>query len=110
MDSKDLGAKKINNKQSGVDLTDKAQVNKPGEKLKPEVEADTSGDKKVVERARRANHDDEVSKTATDKNVSSKPSTASEENGKKMVENQDKNSDITPNRKVENNPEDYNVD
>lgn len=109
MEDKDLGSKKMNNKQNDEDVKSNDYI-KPNKPLKPEVEADQSGDKKVVERARNANHDDEVSKTVTDKDISSKPSTASEEAGKKMVENQDKNSDITPNRKTESNPENYNVD
>lgn len=110
MDNKDLGSKKMNNKQSDADENTQIPDTKADKKLKPELEADTTGDKKVVDRARNANHDDAILKAPTNKNVSSKPSTASEELGKKMVENQDKNSDITPNRKEEPNPEDFNVD
>lgn len=96
MENQDLGSKKMNNKQSDEDLFTKNSANKG---LNSEIEYGKSGDKKVVERARNKNHVEEVSKTDINKNVSSKPSTASEELGKKMVENQDKNSDITSNRK-----------
>lgn len=101
MEDKDLGSKKINNKQSDAEVVSNNYEKSANKPLKLEIEAVKSGDKKVVERARNANHDHEVSETVIDKNVSSKPSTASEELGKKMVENQDKNSDITPNRKTE---------
>ena len=99
MKSKDLGSKKMNNKQSDEKLTENKSESKTKKPLNLEVEANKSGNKKVVERARNVNHDYEVTKTKIDSKVSSKPSTASEEMGKKMVENQDKNSDVVNYRK-----------
>ena len=73
--------------------------------MNSEIEIDKNGNKKVVDRARFANHDEEVREPNTDKSISTKPSTASENIGKKMVENRDKNFDIAKNRYSNSDPE-----
>jgi hypothetical protein len=99
MENKDLGSKKMNNKQSiNDDSMNLKQENQSGSLLKSELEIDENGNEKIVDRARNNNPNDDIYKSKTDKKVSAKPSSASEALGKKMVENQDKNSDITPNR------------
>ena len=97
MENNDLGSKKMNNKQ--VNVEDKLTINKSNSNLKPEIEIDNEGNSKIVQRARNIEDEVESRLTYTNKKIASKPSTASEELGKKMVENEDKNSDITPNRK-----------
>jgi len=99
MKNDDLGSKKMNNKQSINDYTKNMNhENQSGSLLQSELEIDEKGNEKSVDRARNKNPNDEIYKSKTNKKVSAKPSSASETLGKKMVENQDKNSDITPNR------------
>ncbi|WP_395044619.1 hypothetical protein [Flavobacterium sp.] len=106
MKNQDLGSKKMNNKQSNNDdLLGVTMQNHTGSLMKSEIEVDKNGVRKVVERARNTNHDKENHEVSTDKNLSTKPSTASEAIGKKMVENKDKNFDITPNRYPNSSPE-----
>lgn len=99
MENDDLGSKKMNNKQSIND--DSINLNhdyQSGSLLQSELEIDEKGIEKSVDRARNNYPNDEIYKSKTNKKISAKPSSASEAAGKKMVENQDKNSDITPNR------------
>lgn len=95
----DLGLKKMNNKQS---INDDSMAfendNKTKSLLHSELEIDEKGTEKTVDRSRNNNPNDEISKSQTNKKVSSKPSLASEALGKLMVENQDRNSDIIGNR------------
>lgn len=95
----DLGLKKMNNKQSiNADSLALTDGNNAKSLLHSELEIDEKGTEKTVDRARNNNPNDEIVKSQTNKKVSSKPSLASEALGKKMVENQDRNSDITGNR------------
>lgn len=73
--------------------------------MKPEMETDKNGVTKIVQRARNTDHDEQIQEPETNKNVSTKPSTAPEEVGKVMVENRDKNFDITKNRYPNSSPE-----
>lgn len=99
MENKDLGSKKMNNKQSeNIDLNVVNQENLLVSFLKSEVETNEKGEQKIVERTRNNTLNDEIAKSQTNKKISAKPSSASEALGKKMVENQDKNSDITAHR------------
>ena len=99
MENDNLGSKKMNNKQSinddSMNLNHDYQL---GSLLQSELEIDEKGNEKSVDRARNKNPNDEISKSKTNKKVSAKPSSASEALGRKMVENQDKNSDITADR------------
>lgn len=99
MEKEDLGSKKMNNKQTeNIDPNLKNQEDKLDIFLKSEVETNENGDQKIVERDRNNSLSDEIIKSPTNKKVSAKPSLASETLGKKMVENQDNNSDITARR------------
>ena len=66
--------------------------------MNSEMEVDKNGVKKIVERVRNIDHINNVVQATADKRLSTKPSLALEEIGKKMVENQDLNSDITAHR------------
>lgn len=101
MENKDLGSKKMNNKQEAVPVT---APNASAPPLQPEIETDAEGRKTVVERARHMEHELPVGETHATP-ISSKPSTAPEAAGKKMVENKDKNSDITANRYPNSHPD-----
>ncbi len=106
MDNLDLGSKKMNNKQNNNDdLLENGNQNDSTSLMKSEMETDKNGVTRVVERFRNINHDIKNHQSNVNKKLGSKPSTASEEIGKKMVENIDKNSDITPNRYPNSSPE-----
>ncbi|GAA6773782.1 hypothetical protein AAGS39_45480 [Flavobacterium sp. CGRL2] len=77
-------------------------------KLKKEIVTDADGDKKIVDRARNENEDIQLKtpKVSSD-NPNSNRGVSSEEEAKKTVENKDRNSDITPNRYPNSNPESH---
>ena len=104
MENKDLGSKKMNNKQESTPIT---APNASAPPLQPEIETNTEGVKSVVQRARHMEQDLPISETHPMEGVSSKPSTAPEEAGKKMVENKDKNSDITGQRYPNSHPDNH---
>ena len=108
MDNKDLGSKKMNNKQSDEDtLANATKIDHFENEMKTEMEVDKDGVKKLVQRARNTNHIDENEKAIIDKKLSTTASSASEKIGKIMVENQDKNSDITKRRYPNSSPENH---
>lgn len=113
MENKDLGSKKINGKQavnegfSGENMSD--DVDSDVSKLKKEVEIDTHGNEKIVQRARNvdgslANVPDEKSQ---DENENSNRGVSTEADIIKTVENRDRNSDITSNRYPNSNPDNH---
>ena len=114
MEKKDLGSKKINNKQevnegfSGKNMFNDADPNES--KLKKEVEIDASGNKKTVQRARNIEGStpdlpEEGDKDQQEKGLNRGVST--EADIKKTLENRDRNSDITPNRYPNSNPDNH---
>jgi hypothetical protein len=105
MENQDLGSKKINNKQISTDLIPVNDENPIVSAMNSEMEVDKNGVKKIVERARNIDHINNVVQATADKRLSTKPSLALEEIGKKMVENQDLNSDITTHRFLNSSPE-----
>ena len=104
MENKDLGSKKMNNKQEDISVN---TPNASAPPLQPEIETDKDGHKSVVQRARHMEHDLPIGETHVTEGVSSKPSTAPEEAGKKMVENKDKNFDITSKRYPNSHPDNH---
>ena len=104
MENKDLSSKKMNNKQ---ELTLITEPNAKAPSLQPEIEMDAEGIKSVVKRARHMEQNLPAGEANTSKELSSKPSTAPEEFGKKMVENIDKNSDITSHRYPNSHPDNH---
>jgi hypothetical protein len=107
MENQDLGSKKMNNKQVNSDGNVSHQKNQPELPMKSEIEVDKNGVKRIVERARNTAPHEESIHRIVDKRLSSKPSTAPEEVGKKMTEYRDANSDITPHRLPNSHPENH---
>lgn len=104
MEDNDLGSKKMNNKQSNI-ISDLNQQNNSDSLMKSEMETDKNGITKIVQRARNTDHDEQNYEPETNKILSTKPSTAKEEVGKVMLENRDKNFDITKKRYPNSSPE-----
>lgn len=94
----------MNGKQETTPLTN---PNAAAPALQPEIETDTKGETTVVERARHMQHEIPAEGPHTDTGLRSKPSTAPEEAGKKMVENKDKNFDVTPSRYPNAHPDNH---
>lgn len=112
METNNLGAKKINGVQKDIDESKGKNISHDGKSedanLKKEVVTDAQGNKQTVERARNENEDirkvkDDVSLDDANANRG----VSSEEEAKKTVENKDRNSDITPNRYPNSNPESH---
>nr|WP_199000075.1 hypothetical protein [Flavobacterium sp. ASV13] len=110
METNNLGSKKINGVQKNRDESKGKNISHDEKavdpNLKKEVVTDSDGNKKIVERARNENEDIKKVKDKVDpKNVNANRGVATEEEAKKTVENKDRNSDITPNRYPNSNPE-----
>ncbi len=104
MENNDLGSKKMNNKQESTSII---PPNDSTSAMQSEIEANQTGDKKVVNRARHIEHNTSISGFPASKELGSNPSTAPEAIGKKMVENSDKNSDITSTRYPNSHPDNH---
>jgi len=111
METNNLGTKKINGVQKDIDETKGKNISHDGKsddpKLKKEVVADKDGDKKVVDTARNENEDINVKDDGKAKGANANRGVSSDEEAKKTVENKDRNSDITPNRYPNSNPESH---
>lgn len=112
METNNLGSKKINGVQKNDDESKGKNVSHDKEsketKLNKEVVTDADGNKKVVERARNENEDiKKVASTKDTTNANANRGVSTEEEAKKTVENKDRNSDITPNRYPNSNPESH---
>jgi len=112
MGTNDLGSKKINGVQKNIDESKGKNISHDGKaddaNLKKEVVADQDGNKQVVERARNENEDIKKVKGDVDQNnANANRGVSSEEEAKKTVENKDRNSDITPNRYPNSDPESH---
>lgn len=112
MDTNNLGSKKINGVQKNRDESKGKNVSHDGKaddaNLKKELVTDADGNKQVVERARNENEEiKKVSDEVNPKNPNANRGVATEEEANKTVENKDRNSDITPNRYPNSNPESH---
>lgn len=112
METNNLGSKKINGVQKNIDEQKGKNISHDGKSddanLKKEVVADVNGNETVVERARNENEDIKKVKGAIDPdNPNSNRGVSTEEEAKKTIENKDHNSDITPNRYSNSNPESH---
>ena len=112
MEANNLGTKKINGVQKDIDESKGKNISHDGKSedanLKKEVVTDAEGNKQTVERARNENED--IRKVKDDVSVgdaNANRGVSSEEEAKKTVENKDRNSDITPNRYPNSNPESH---
>ncbi len=108
MENKDLGSKKMNNKQNTSEefSTENTPENydPATTKLVAEVETNSSGEQKIVHRARNVDANPEQIKTV---NPSSSVEILSDEETQKMIENKDHNSDITADRYPNSNPDNH---
>lgn len=112
MEANNLGSKKINGVQKDIDESKGKNISHDGKaedaNLKKEVVTDKHGNKQIVERARNENED--IRKVKGDislDDANANRGVSSEEEAKKTVENKDRNSDITPNRYPNSNPESH---
>lgn len=110
METNNLGAKKINGVQKDSDKSKGKNISTDTQSkevtLKKEVVTDEEGNKKVVDRARNVNEEikEAIPKIDPD-NPNANRGVATEEEAQKTVENKDRNSDITPNRYPNEDPE-----
>ena len=112
MENNNLGSKKINGAQKNIDDSKGKNVSHDTElhesELKKEIIADAEGNKEIVDRARNVNENiKEVPDKTDPDNPNANRGVSSEEEAKKTVENKDRNSDITPNRYPNSNPESH---
>ena len=112
MENKDLGSKKINGTQKNIDESKGKNIPHDTEQheseIKKEIVTDKSGNKEIVDRAR--NENESISETSGEinpNNPNANRGVSSEEEAQKTVENKDRNSDITPNRYPNSNPESH---
>jgi len=111
MENNNLGSKKINNKENTPEeFSDEilSEKDKPtGTKLVTEVETNSSGEQKLVHRAR--NVDSNLEQNKSDDNESSSCSIAlfSDKETQRMIENKDHNSDITAHRYPNSDPDNH---
>ncbi|MET0946599.1 MAG: hypothetical protein ABWY22_14420 [Flavobacterium sp.] len=112
MENNNLGSKKINGAQKNKHESKGKNVSHDTEahesELKKEIVADTEGNKEIVDRARNVNEKiEETSKQINPDNPNANRGVSTEEEAKKTVENKDRNSDVTPNRYPNSNPESH---
>lgn len=112
MENNNLGTKKINGVQKNIDESKGKNVSHdtetPESKLKKETVTDQDGNKETVERARNENEKIKEKPDTVDKNnPNANRGVSSEEEAKKTVENKDHNSDVTPNRYPNSNPDNH---
>lgn len=111
MENKDLGSKKMNNKQNTSE--EFTTENKPenqdpaATKLVAEVETNSSGEQKIVHRARNVDAGSEQNNPENNANPSSNVEILSDEETQRMIENKDHNSDITAHRYPNSNPDNH---
>lgn len=112
MENNNLGSKKINGAQKNIDESKGKNVSHDAElhksELKKEIVADTEGNKEIVDRVRNVNEKiEETSKQINPDNPNANRGVSTEEEAKKTIENKDRNSDVTPNRYPNSNPESH---
>lgn len=111
MESNDLGSKKMNNKQntpeefSTENLPD--NYDPTATKLVAEVETNSSGEQKIVHRARNVDANPEQNNSGNNENPSSSLEIFSDKETQRMIENKDHNSDITAHRYPNSNPDNH---
>jgi hypothetical protein len=111
MESNDLGSKKMNNKQNTPE--EFSNENLPEDydptatKLVAEVETNSSGDQKIVHRARNVDSNPETNSSVDNKQPSSSLEIFSDKETQRMIENKDHNSDITAFRYPNSDPDNH---
>jgi hypothetical protein len=111
MESNNLGSKKTNNKQNTDTESIDKNLNPETSKLKEEIEIDSHGNEKIVQRARNIEGTtpdlpEEIDKDQLEKKGLNR-GVLTEKDTKKTLENRDRNSDITPDRYPNSNPDNH---
>lgn len=104
MENNELGSKKMNNKQESTGINNPSDATSA---MQSEIEIDQNGVEKIVNRTRHTEQNVPISEFPISEELGSKPSTAPEDIGKKMLENRDKNSDITSTRYPNSHPDNH---
>jgi hypothetical protein len=111
MESKDLGSKKMNNKQSTPEEFSTENVpenyDPTAKTLVAEVETNSSGEQKIVHRARNVDANPEQNNVENNENPSSSVEIFTDKETQRMIENKDHNSDITAHRYPNSNPDNH---
>lgn len=111
MENKDLGSKKMNNKQNTSEefTTENVPENHDpaATKLVAEVETNSSGEQKIVHRARNIDSNPEQNNSDDNESPSSSVEIFSDKETQRMIENKDHNSDITAHRYPNSDPESH---
>ena len=115
MENNDLGSKKTNNKQSTNEGFSGKNVpedyNSANSNLKKEIEIDSKGNEKIVQRARNVDETaasiPEQEDRTWDENESLSRGVTTEKAAMKTVENEDLNSDITAHRYPNSHPDNH---
>lgn len=112
METNNLGTKKINGIQKNTDETKGKNISHDAKydkaNLEQEVVTDEKGEKEIVDRARNVNEEiDKVADRVNPENPNANRGVVTDEEASKTVENKDRNSDITPNRYPNTNPESH---
>ena len=111
MESNNLGSKKTNNKQNSETEPIDKNLNPETSKLKEEIEIDAHGNEKIVQRARNIDGVIPDLPEKIDKDLQEEKGlnrgVFTEKDTKKTVENRDRNSDITPNRYPNSDPDNH---
>lgn len=113
MESNDLSSKKTNNKQDSNEGSNDDNVTKNTNPdvshLKSEVETDTHGNKKIVQRARNVDGSiasiPEAEERSWNENESLSRGVSTEKEVMRTIENEDLNSDITAHRYPNSHPD-----
>jgi len=111
MENNDLGSKKMNNKQNTPEefSTENLPENydPATTKLVAEVETNSSGEQKIVHRARNVDANPEQNNSDDNESPSSSIEIFSDKETQRMIENKDHNSDITAHRYPNSNPDNH---
>ena len=111
MENKDLGSKKMNNKQNTSEEFSTENIpenyDPAATKLVAEVETNSSGEQKIVHRARNVDANPEQINSENNENPSSSIEILSDKETQRMIENKDHNSDITAHRYPNSNPDNH---
>ena len=111
MENNDLGSKKMNNKQNTQEeFTNEIlaeNYDPTATKLVAEVETNSSGEQKIVHRARNVDANPEQNNSVENQQPSSSVELFSDKETQRMIENKDHNSDITAHRYPNSDPDNH---
>lgn len=111
MENNDLGSKKMNNKQNTSEefSTENTPENldPAATKLVAEVETNSTGEQKIVHRARNVDANPEQNNNEDKESPSSSIEIFSDKETQRMIENKDHNSDITAHRYPNSDPDNH---